>query len=122
MLIINDDEYTKISDGFINLTDETLHLYEMATGIIWTFPPSTEKLPASPDSESKSSKIYYILDQAEIEEVRQRGRSLTDIVFVDQKLHGRNHVQIAYLKWAENSESNVIFRRRNTSSFNNTTK
>lgn len=105
-------KHVKNSDNFINLTNETINLYEIITGEIWSFPPSEGKLPASPHYGPEDPSIYYILDQATIEKVRQSGRSLNDIAFIYNKSYGRDNTQVAYLRWAQDPEYCVVLRHR----------
>lgn len=106
-----DERKVKISNNFINVTDETIYLYENTTGLIRGFPPSTDEIPETPHFELGGVVSYYILDLDRIEKVRESGRSLADIAYIDTVSCGRNNIPISYLCWAGDSKTSVILHK-----------
>lgn len=105
---INDT--VRLSDGFINKTSQDINIYEQSSGRIRTFSPSMQLLPRVPNRAQDGPVVYYILDQHEVERLRDDGRSLYDVAFVDRISYGRNGIPIAYLVWAQDPKVSVRLR------------
>lgn len=95
-------EHIRLTDHFINLTNEVIHVYESTTGIIKNFVPESREIPQTPEVFLEGAPIvHYIVNQEIASNLEALGRSLDDIAIVDRKLHGRNNVEITYLVWAK---------------------
>ena len=102
------DNYSNIrlSDTFINLTDETIHLYEVTSGKIWDFLPQPQEIPASPNIAEDGPIVHYIV-KPEFVPVLAAFRPLDDIATISHKYHGRNGITITYLSWAKEPKTFV---------------
>ena len=105
--LMNNYKDTRLSDTFVNLTDETVHTYEKRTGSIYHFPPQMHELPASPNLSKDQPVIHYILDSKFVQVLTAFGRPLDDIVTVRSEFRGRNQIKITYLAWAKDPEIDV---------------
>ena len=95
-------EHVRISDTFVNLTDDVIRTYENATGTIWKFEPEKREIPPTPAKLSKDTKIvHYIVDQEVADSLKASGRSLDDIATITRKIPGRKGIEISYLAWAK---------------------
>lgn len=99
-------KHTRISDTFVNLTDETIHTYENASGTIWKFEPEkSHAIPPAPAPISDSEPIvHYIVDQEVVDSLKASGRPLDDIATIRHQVGGRNGVEISYLAWAKDPQ------------------
>lgn len=99
----------RLSDTFINLTDQTISLYDIRTGSIWNFLPEQQELPELPQLDPGKSVVHYIFSQEQFAEITKKSkRPLDDIAFIRDKSHGRNSTLITYLAWGKNPETDVI--------------
>ena len=95
-------ENIRLSDGFINFTDQTVRVYEKNSGAIYIFPPQTRReLPSLPKLASGKPIVHFILDTRFIQFLDALGRPLDDIVNISSESYGRNHIKITYLAWAK---------------------
>lgn len=118
-----DYENTRLSNDFVNLTDETIFIYDDANGNICSFPPQP---PEIPDLSAQDSSIYRIrsipvhyIVKREIASTLKAFRPLDDIVVVSGKYHGRQNALISYLVWGEDFRTKVrLFSGADKVSFN----
>lgn len=101
-----DYEDTRLADVFINLTDETIFVYDNADGNICGFSPQPREIPTLPACFTKTTTIHYIVNR-EIASTLKAFRPLDDIAVVCSKFHGRGGVLISYLVWAEDFDTTV---------------
>ncbi len=99
-------ENTRLSDSFINLTDQTIYVYDKNSGDIYTFPPKPHELPALPSFPEDEPVVHYILD-AELIPVIAAFRPLDDIVRIHSEFRGRNHIKVTYLAWGKDEKIDV---------------
>ena len=91
----------RLSDTFVNLTDEIIHTYESASGAIWDFVPEPHEIPLTPAPILKDTPIvHYIVDRRMVHTLEALGRSLDDIAIVDCGHRGRDNIKISYFAWA----------------------
>ena len=92
----------RLSDMFINLTDETIHTYENTSGTIWNFVPEPREIPLTPASLSEDKPIiHYIVNRRIVHALQAFGRPLDDIVVIDHEHRGRSEIKVSYLAWAK---------------------
>ena len=106
---LNNYKHDRLSGDLINLTDTTIHLYDVHSGEIWSFPPSTASLPDSPHFEPDAPLLHYIVKPEMAKKLEQSGRSLEDIAIISEKLSGRDGLKITYLEWGKNQTIKVRF-------------
>lgn len=98
-------EHVRISDTFVNLTDDVIRTYENATGTIWKFEPEKREIPPAPTKPSKDEEIiHYIVDQEVADSLKASGRPLDDIAVISRQILGRGGIEISYLAWAKDPE------------------
>jgi len=101
-------ENVRLSDGFINFTDQVVRVYEKNSGAIYIFPPQKRhELPSLPMLASGKPIVHFILDPRFIQVLDAFGRPLDDIVSIKSESRGRNHTKITYLAWAKDPEIDV---------------
>ena len=107
--MISKYEKTRLSDTFINLTNQTIFLYDIRTGDIRNFLPEQQELPELPQLEiSGKPVVHYIISQEQFTKIANSKRPLDDIAFAHHRFHGRNGTIITYLAWGKDPEINVI--------------
>lgn len=99
-------ENIRLSNIFINLTNETIHVYDKANGEIVELLPQPAELPDTPCTSGKKPIVHYIVNP-EIVPSLEAFRSLDDIVIVNYINHGRHNIEIAYLSWAKDPSTNA---------------
>lgn len=99
---------TRTSSTLINLTDQTINLYDIRTGNICEFLPEQQELPKLPQSDLDNPVVHYVLSQEQFTEIAKTERPLDDIALINNEGHGRNNIPIVYLVWGKDPETKVI--------------
>ena len=102
-------DYTKVrlSDDFVNMTSEVIHVYDTPTGSIKTFPPSRQELPKSPITGTDRPVTHYIFEESELNALLETGRPLDDIAIIRETSHGRHDILMSSLVWGKNTNIEV---------------
>lgn len=103
--------HNRLSADFVNLTDETIRLYEVCSGEIWTFSPSTSPIPEAPDIKPDAPLVHYIVEPEMAEKLEQSGRPLDDIAIIHHESIGRSGYMIASLVWGKRPSTKVLLYR-----------
>ena len=106
---MHDYSHTRLSDNFINLTDQPVLVYEGSTGEIVEFVPSTEQeLPKYSAEQTDQPIIHYIVDKSQASRIARTGRPLDDIAVAHGKNHGRDGAIITSLFWGKDLNTGVV--------------
>ncbi len=104
-------DYSKflLTDYFINLTGDSVSVYEESTGIVRTYYPQKGELPSRPryPSIEHPFRVYYIVAKETLNHLRGK-RSLSDLALVEDEAIGRGNKPISYLVWAEDLKTRVL--------------
>lgn len=102
--MLNKYKNVRLSDTFVNLTDEAIHTYEKVSGNVWIFVPESREIPSIPAALSEDTPIvHYIVNRRIVHALQALDRPLDDIVVVDHEHRGRDDIKIVYLAWAKDS-------------------
>ena len=101
-----------VAEQIINLTDETIRLYDEFTGDIREFPPRSQgaMLQKPIYNDSSHPRLCYVVEPETVLEIRDMGRSLDDIAVISETGIGRDGVGVVYLMLAERNNVAVRFR------------
>ena len=97
----------KAATKLVNLTDQTIHVYEKSSGSIVTLKPSQKQLPETPQNDL--DKTMYIVNQEVVRRlIDSANRDVSDLAIVYHQDNGRHNIKITYLVWAEDFKTDVI--------------
>ena len=97
----------KTATKLVNLTNETIHVYEKSSGKIVTLEPSQKQLPETPQNDL--DKTMYIVNQEVARKlIDSANRSVSDLAIVYRQNNGRHNIKITYFVWAEDLKTDVI--------------
>ena len=94
-------EKMKLTNDFVNLTDQPISLYDIITGEIAVFPPESREIPEKIRRIPETPMTYFVTDEEHFKKLAETGRPLDDIAYVDHKLHGRDGALISFLAWGK---------------------
>ena len=100
----------KVADELINLTNETINVYDQYSGEIVEIAPVSQELPELPKNDSR---IYYILERKVASRLRKTRRPLDDIAIAEHKGPGRDGFMITSLTWGKDKCKSVGLCRTN---------
>ena len=96
------------TEQLINLTDQTIELYEYNSGEIWRFSPVQKYVPILKgvdvpiDKAEHGKKIcHYVVDTETAVQLSVAGYNMEHYAILVGKNTGRNNHQIATLVWAQ---------------------
>ena len=100
-------KHGKAATKLVNLTDQTIHVYEKSSGSIVTLKPSQKQLPETPQNDL--DKTMYIVNQEVVRRlIDSANRDVSDLAIVYHQDNGRHNTKITYLVWAEDFKTDVI--------------
>lgn len=97
----------KTATKLVNLTDQTIHVYEKSSGTIVTLEPSQKQLPETPQDDL--DETMYIVNQKVVRKfIDTANRAVSDLAIINHQDTGRHNIRITYLIWAEDFKTDVI--------------
>lgn len=97
----------KTATKLVNLTNETIHVYEKSSGKIVALEPSQKQLPETPQNDL--DKTMYIVNQEVARKlIGSANRDVSDLAIVHHQDNGRHNIKITYLVWVEDFKTDVF--------------
>ena len=95
----------------INLTENTIQVYDECSGDIVTIPPEVHVLPEHPEPINADKPSYYVFEETTANRLEENGRLLNDVAIIHRKSVGRDGITISSLIWGGNHSTSVGFCR-----------
>ena len=102
---------TKPAVKLINLTENTIQVYDYCSGDIVTIPPEVRVIPEQPEPIDSDNPCYYVFEESIANYLEKNGRALNDIAIIYRKASGRNGVIISSLIWGGNHSTAISLCR-----------
>ena len=103
--------FAKPAVKLINLTENTIQVYDECSGDIVAIPPEVHVLPKQPGPINADKPSYYVFEEATANRLEKNGRLLNDIAIIHRKSVGRDGIIISSLIWGGNHSTSVSFCR-----------